>query len=115
MGTDVKKALLSAWMNGCEDCVRLVAALNDAEGGLLLVRLGAWEDVRRHLVTAHQEKLPGYADDCGNCQEWRALAAGRSRGASSVVTRVLGQEDLLHRAGHLLYDGPTAGGEVGQP
>lgn len=54
-----------------------------------------------HPVDAHLAVLPGYADGCANCQEWKALAAC-PEGLALTVVPVLGREDLLHRAGHLI-------------
>lgn len=99
----MNKALIREWMGDCADCLRLTIALNAAEGGPLLVRLKAFEEVRSHLVDEHPVMLPGYFEDCANCQEWKATQRPED---VSVREMVLGREALLHRAGHLLYDQP---------
>lgn len=100
----MKKALIKEWMAACAACVRLVIAVNESEDSpSSLVRLRAFEEVRTHLVEEHLVMLPGYADDCPNCQEWQATI-GTWDDLPLAMTPVLGREDLLHRAGHLLYD-----------
>lgn len=108
--TAVKKAVMTEWMRQCPECVNLVEALNETDLKLTGPILRAWEEVRRHLVAEHLALLPGYFEDCANCQEWAALAAGEGDDRFARVAVVLGQEDLLHRAGHLLYEVPAARG-----
>ncbi|QKZ18844.1 hypothetical protein [Streptomyces chartreusis] len=88
------------WMRECAVCLELVAPLGSAEPGTGELR--QLEEARVHLVDAHLAVLPGYADDCANCGEWKALAAHPDDLALTVIP-VLGREDLLHRAGHLIY------------
>ncbi|MGW6796520.1 hypothetical protein [Streptomyces chartreusis] len=90
------------WMRACAVCRELVVPLESTERGAGELR--QFEQARVHLVDAHLAVLPGYADGCANCQEWKALAAHPEGLALSVVP-VLGREDLLHRAGHLISSG----------
>ncbi|NUP46278.1 MAG: hypothetical protein HOW97_03030 [Catenulispora sp.] len=85
------------WMTACTTCQTLIAALTQATAPF---PHAAVEAVREHLIDAHLAAVPGYVDDCGNCQEWKALAANPDRLKPRIVP-VLGREDLLHRAGHL--------------
>ncbi|MFL6115192.1 MAG: hypothetical protein ACJ786_28160 [Catenulispora sp.] len=86
------------WMNDCPRCVALVAPLHASPAQH---PIGEIENLREHLVDAHLARVPGYAADCANCCEWQALAA-RPDGLGPRLVPVLGREDLLHRAGHLL-------------
>lgn len=100
----MKKLLTHEWMRKCPTCVERVKALVSAlEAFPKMGSLRAFEDVRSHLVEEHLALLPDYADDCPNCQEWKVFAANPGDMPSRVIP-VLGREDLLHRAGHLLYN-----------
>lgn len=92
------KLNLPDWMHDCSTCVERVTALEAAPGEF---PLREFEAVREHLVDAHLALLPGYDENCSNCQEWRALGANAT---PPRIVPVLGREDLLHRAGHLLSD-----------
>lgn len=99
------RTLLSAdvdWMRECAVRCELAVPLELTERGA--GQLWQFEQARVHLVDAHLAVLPSYADDCANCQEWKALAAHPEDLAMSVVP-VLGREALLHRAAHLISSG----------
>ena len=85
------------WMQDCPGCATLIAAVTQATAARAHAEI---EAVRDHLVDAHLARIPGYVQDCANCQEWMALAA-RPDGLKPKIVPVLGREDLLHRAGHL--------------
>lgn len=89
---------MTDWMKGCPRCVVLVAALNAAPAQHPVAEI---ENLREHLVEVHLARIPGYAPECANCCEWQVLAA-RPGGLEPSVVPILGREDLLHRAGHLL-------------
>jgi hypothetical protein len=89
-------------MRECEACVALVGAFDAAAGpDSVEAFAGAFHAAREHLVDEHLAELPGYDEDCANCLEWRVLATDPV-GIAPRVVPVLGREDLLHRAGHLL-------------
>lgn len=92
------------WMQDCAICLKLVERL--ASPPQRVLELQEVEEARVHLVNAHLAALPGYVDDCANCQEWKALAAHPDGFASAVVLALV-REDLMHRADHLLF--PAAG------
>jgi hypothetical protein len=102
-GVIAMAATRTDWMRECAECTQLLDALDAADHPALR----QWEEVRSHLVEEHLALLPGYDDDCANCQEWKALA-GDPGDLKPAIVPVLGREDLLHRAGHLLYATPTA-------
>jgi hypothetical protein len=92
------------WMTSCATCATLIAAVRQATVAHPHAEIKA---LREHLVNAHLVGIPGYVEDCGNCQEWKALAANPD-GLKSTVVPVLGREDLLHRAGHLFGPHPPS-------
>ena len=92
-----------AWRQDCPTCVRLAEALDSAGARPAPANT---EPFRAHLVDEHLAQLPGYADGCTNCGEWRAMQGDPAGSLSSQyggrVVPILGREDLLHRAGHLM-------------
>jgi hypothetical protein len=88
------------WMADCRQCQELLSQLFQPG----LPPLAEFEQMRAHLVEAHLVQVPGYADDCANCQEWKALSTSSMDGIAGRMVPVLGREELLHRAGHLLYE-----------
>jgi len=89
-------------MRDCATCTTLADAA-EAAAGMPYAEIAGLE---HHLVEAHLAQLPGYDDECANCVEWRAITGdpGNSLGKQfgGHVVPILGREDLLHRAGHLI-------------
>lgn len=89
-----------AWLTTCPECVRLLAALDQAAAGAQLPPLEQWETARAHLVDAHPDRVTAYDPECPNCLEWQSTA---DAGAGADLAPILERESLLHRAGHLIY------------
>ena len=91
-----------SWMRDCATCTTLADAV-DAAAGMPYAELG---ELEQHLVEAHLAQLPPYDETCPNCVEWMAIQGdpGESlaRRYGGRVVPILGHEDLLHRAGHLV-------------
>ena len=87
------------WMESCPQCQELLTQIFQPG----LPPLAEFEQMRAHLVEDHLARVPAFTDDCSNCQEWKALAASDMGGIAAQMVPVLGREELLHRAGHLLY------------
>lgn len=90
------------WMNQCAVCEQLLAELKSADDP----PLAEHAHLTAHLVAEHLDRIPGYQADCANCVEWRAITGDPGDGLSQqygpAVVPMLGREDLLHRAGHLV-------------
>lgn len=92
--------MMTNWMRGCEDCTKFVEALKAARSDAIPIKEIA--EAQDHLVTCHLPNMPDYETDCLNCQEWKILA-DHPEGIAPPLIPILGREDLLHRAGHLLF------------
>lgn len=97
------KMTLTDWMRDCSTCVELAGALNAAWGNEDFA-IGELNQMQNHLVSAHPDQIPDYAEGCPNCQEWKHTATHPENTLSSLLP-LLRHEDRVHRAGHLILPG----------
>lgn len=85
------------WLKACVVCADLYGLYRGhLAGERQAATLMAQDELARHLVADHLDRVPGYLACCRSCVESRALAA---HGGDAVMIAVT--EDLRHRAMHL--------------
>lgn len=92
------------WMHACAACVELAEEFAAVEDGPASDELNAAWQMQDHLVAAHLGDLPGYRDDCEDCEEWQEIAASETPDVPPWWTvREIARGDLLHRANHVVW------------
>lgn len=100
----MSSTVLTEWMRNCAECTTLAVELAMADGSPALIEIDAAADFEAHLLESHLGQIPGYRDDCEDCQEWKVIAASDAPDVPSWWTvRTIARSDLQHRAGHVVW------------
>jgi hypothetical protein len=98
------------WVAACSTCTRLFDALVRGSFEPDSYPVAEFMELSGHLASDHLGLLPPYKDGCNECLEWQAhdpdsvavMQVGDTIPGPRLVP-LLGRQDLLHRAGHLIY------------
>ncbi|MEU8310498.1 hypothetical protein AB0C84_43735 [Actinomadura sp. NPDC048955] len=85
------------WLKACVVCTDLYKLYRrHLAAGRQAATLMMQDELARHLIADHLDRVPGYLAGCWSCAGGRALAAHVGAAVTFAV-----KEDLRHRAMHL--------------